>query len=79
MIDQSAPREGAQAVVFNVKGMHCSACVMTLEGLEDELAGIRSLKVSLHKQRAEIDYDEKISEDEIQQAFKRAGYGLARA
>ena len=66
--------------VFNVKGMHCSACVMTLEGLEDELAGIRSLKVSLHKQRAEIDYDEtKVSEDDIRRAFERAGYGLARA
>ncbi len=66
--------------VFSVKGMHCSACVMTLEGLEDELAGIRSLKVSLHKQRAEIDYDEtKISEDEIRRAFEREGYGLARA
>ena len=66
--------------VFNVKGMHCSACVMTLEGLEDELAGIRSLKVSLHKQRAEIDFDEKvISEDDIRRAFEREGYGLARA
>jgi copper chaperone CopZ len=64
--------------VFSVRGMHCSACVMTLEGLEDELAGIRSLKVSLHKQRAEIDYDEKkITEDGIRRAFERAGYGLA--
>jgi len=53
---------------------------MTLEGLEDELAGIRSLKVSLHKQRAEIDYDDKkISEDEIRSAFEGKGYGLARA
>ena len=66
--------------VFNVKGMHCSACVMTLEGLEDELPGIRSLKVSLHRQRAEIEYDEKkISENDIRQAFENAGYGLARA
>ena len=64
---------------FNVKGMHCSACVMTLEGLEDELKGIRSLKVSLHKQRAEIDYDEKaITEDEIWRAFEREGYQLVR-
>lgn len=66
--------------VFNVRGMHCSACVMTLEGLEDELTGIRSLKVSLHKQRAEIDYDESvISEDAIRRAFEREGYGLVRA
>ncbi len=66
--------------VFNVKGLHCSACVMTLEGLEDELPGIRSLKVSLHKQRAEIDYDEKqINEEDIRKAFEREGYSLARA
>jgi Cu+-exporting ATPase len=66
--------------VFNVKGMHCSACVRTRVGLEDELPGIRSLKVSLHKQRAEIDYDEKkINEDGIRKAFEREGYGLARA
>ena len=66
--------------MFSVKGMHCSACVMTLEGLEDELNGIRSLKVSLHKQRAEIDYDETtITEDEIRRAFEREGYGLKRA
>ena len=65
---------------FTVEGMHCSACVMTLEGLEDELKGIRSLKVSLHRQRAEIDYDEKaITEAEIRSAFEREGYGLARA
>jgi len=66
--------------VFNVKGMHCSACVMTLEVLEDELPGIRSLKVSLHKQRAEIDYDDqKIGEEDIRKAFEREGYGLVRA
>ena len=66
--------------VFNVKGMHCTACVMTLEGLEDELPGIRTLKVSLHKQKAEVDYDEKkITEDQIRAAFERQGYGLTRA
>lgn len=63
--------------MFDVKGMHCSACVMTLEGLEDELPGIRSLKVSLHRQRAEIEYDEtKINEEAIRKAFEREGYGL---
>ena len=65
--------------IFAVTGMHCAACVMRLEGLEDELPGVRSLKVSLHKERAEIDYDEnKISEDEIRRAFEREGYGLIR-
>ena len=65
--------------VFAVKGMHCSACVMTLEGLEDELPGVRSVKVSLHNERAQIEYDEsKISEDGIRQAFEREGYRLIR-
>ena len=65
--------------IFTVTGMHCAACVMRLEGLEDELPGVRSLKVSLHKQRAEIDYDErKVSEEDLRSAFKREGYGLSR-
>jgi len=34
--------------------------------------------VSLHKQRAEIDYDEKkVSADDIRRAFEREGYKLA--
>lgn len=66
--------------VFRVTGMHCSACVMLLEGLEDELPGVRSLRVSLRKQQADIDYDEsRVNEDDIRRAFEREGYGLSRA
>ncbi len=66
--------------VFGVTGMHCSACVMRLEGIEDELPGVRSLQVSLRKQQADIDYDEsRVTEEDIRRAFEREGYGLSRA
>ncbi len=66
--------------VFAVTGMHCSACVMRLEGLEDELPGVRSIRVSLHKQRAEIEYDERrIGFEALRQAFEGEGYGLRPA
>jgi copper chaperone CopZ len=64
--------------MFKVSGMHCSACVMKLEGIEDELPGVREVKVSLRKQQAEIQYDEKlVGEPQLRAAFEAAGYGLS--
>jgi copper chaperone len=61
--------------VFLVRDMHCSACVMRLEGLEDELPGVKSVRASYHKQRVEIEYDEKrLSEAEVVAAIQRLGY-----
>lgn len=63
--------------MFKVSGMHCSACVMKLEGIEDELQGVREVKVSLRKQEAEIQYDENVvGEPQLRAAFEAAGYGL---
>lgn len=62
---------------FRVSNLHCSACVMRLEGIEDELEGVREVKVSLAKQQAKIEYDEsRVSEEQVRTAFEKAGYGL---
>ena len=60
---------------FRVPDMHCSACVMKLEGLEDDLPGVRSIIGSYQKQSLVVEYDDgKISEDEIRKAIRRMGY-----
>ena len=51
--------------IFNVPDMHCSSCAMTLEGLEDELAGIKRISASYHKQRLEVEYDEKLLTSQV--------------
>jgi copper chaperone CopZ len=67
-------------VVFNVPDMHCSSCAMTLEGLEDELEGIKRISASYHKQRLDVEFDEKkLSSGQIVAAAKELGYTLVPA
>jgi copper chaperone CopZ len=62
-------------LVLNIPDMHCSACAMKLEGIEDDLPGILRIKASYHKQRLEIEFDEaQVSEVQILQEVKRLGY-----
>ena len=60
---------------FRVPDMHCSACVMILEGLEDSLTGIKSVYASYHKQEMQVTYDEtKLSEAKIISTAQELGY-----
>ena len=57
--------------------MHCPNCALTLEGLEDELNGIRRISASYRKQTLEVEYDEnKVEVGEIIQAAGQKGYTL---
>ena len=61
--------------VFSVPDMHCSACVMRLEGIEDELAGIRRITASYRKQQMEVEYDEtRVTDQQIVAAAQKHGY-----
>ena len=62
---------------FRVPDMHCPMCVMTLEGLEDTLPGIRRIAASYRKQRLEVEYDEtQVSEAQITAAVAALGYTI---
>ncbi len=61
--------------VFQCPEMYCSNCVMTLEGLEDSLDGVKRITASYHKQQMEVLYDEtRLSESEIIAAAKEVGF-----
>lgn len=48
---------------------------MRLEGLEDDLPGVRRIKASYQKQQMEVEYDEKqLTPDQIVFAIRRLGY-----
>jgi copper chaperone CopZ len=65
--------------VYDVPDMHCPACSMLLEGIEDDLPGIRRISASYHKQRLEVDFDEgQVSEAAIVTAANALGYHLIR-
>lgn len=46
--------------VFTVADMSCPNCAMHLEGLEDELQGVRSINASYKKLTMEVEFDEKL-------------------
>ena len=61
--------------VFRVTDMHCSNCVMRIEGLEDDLPGVQRVRASYKKQQVEVEYDEtKVSADQIVAAIQQMGY-----
>ena len=60
---------------FSVPDMHCTNCSMKLESIEDELAGIKEINASYHKQQMIVDFDEAVvSEAQIIAAAKKKGY-----
>jgi copper chaperone CopZ len=60
---------------FRVSDMHCPNCAMTLEGIEDDLPGIRQISASYQKMQMTVEYDEaKVSEAQILVAVKSKGY-----
>jgi copper chaperone CopZ len=60
---------------FRVSDMHCPNCAMTLEGIEDDLPGIKQINASYQKMQMTVEYDEaRVSEAQILEAVKRKGY-----
>ena len=60
---------------YQIADMHCSACAMRIESIEDDLEGVRSVKASYQKARMEVEFDEtRVSEAAIMEAVKKKGY-----
>ncbi len=58
--------------------MHCPACVMRLEGLEDDLPGIERVRASYQRGQMEVEYDERtITTAQIVAAVQRLGYTVS--
>jgi copper chaperone CopZ len=61
--------------VFRVADMHCSNCVMRIEGLEDDLPGVKRVVASYRKGQMTVEYDEtRLSEAQILAEVARLGY-----
>ena len=61
--------------VFRVPDMQCPNCAMHLEGLEDELPGVKRISASYKKLVMEVEFDEtKVSVEKIIRAANSLGY-----
>ena len=60
---------------FRVTDMHCTNCAMKIEGIEDDLPGVRSVSASYHKLQMIVEYDEsKVTDIQIVEAVQKKGY-----
>ena len=58
-----------------ISDMHCSSCAMRIEGIEDELPGIRQISASYRQGTVKVEYDpQQVSEREICTAIEKLGY-----
>ena len=60
---------------YRVEGMHCSNCAMIIEGIEDDLLGIKQISASYQKGQMVVEFDElKVGEAQILAAVEKRGY-----
>ena len=60
---------------FQIQGMHCVGCAMTIDGALEDLPGVRSASTNYARQIADVEYDDRqVSEAQIVEAIREAGY-----
>jgi copper chaperone CopZ len=61
--------------IFTITGMHCTSCAMNIDGELEDTGKIKDVKTNYAKATTEVTFDrEHISEEEIIETIKKAGY-----
>jgi Cu+-exporting ATPase len=61
--------------VFKIIDMHCTSCAMTIDGDLEDTGHVKSSKTNYAKAQTEVEFDPaKITEEEIFEVIKKAGY-----
>lgn len=60
---------------FQLEGLHCTSCVMNLEGMEEDAPGIHKVNADFKSSRMRVEFDEsKQSVEGIQALVSEMGY-----
>ena len=60
---------------FQIQGMHCVGCAMTVDGAVEDLPGVKSANTNYARQTADVEFDEKkVTATQIIAAIEQAGY-----
>jgi len=62
--------------IINVKGMHCSSCSNRIEQELTGMKGVRSASVDLVKNNVVVEHDSAVSEDNLKDGVRKAGYSV---
>lgn len=65
---------------FQVIGMHCVGCAMSIDGVLEDLPGVKSAATNYARQFVEVNYDEnQVTEKLIISAIQTEGYTASLA
>jgi P-type Cu+ transporter len=59
---------------ISIEGMHCASCASNAERSLKKVKGVDEANVSVMTNKAIIEVDERVPEEELKKAISRAGY-----
>jgi P-type Cu+ transporter len=61
-------------IKMSISGMHCGSCAGNIERSLKKVSGVKEVSVSAVTNKAFVEIDEKVSEEEMKKAVSKAGY-----
>jgi copper chaperone CopZ len=62
-------------IKLQISGMHCTACVMNIDGELEDTKGVKSASTNYAKQTSEVEFDpEFLTENKILEIIESLGY-----
>lgn len=75
MLGLFTKKKKGEHVTFSIVGMHCTSCVINIDGELEETEGVLSSSTSYAKATTTVTFDpSKITKEKLREAIKKAGY-----
>ena len=59
-----------------IDGMHCASCASNVEKSLKKVSGVKEVSISIMTNKAIIETDENVSDEDLKKAVSRAGYKI---
>lgn len=65
-------------IKLTIQGMHCASCASNIERAVKSLKGVKSVSVSAITNKALVESEDNVSEEELKKAVAKAGYRVLK-
>lgn len=59
---------------ITIEGMHCASCASNVEKSLKKIEGVKDVSVSLMVKKGYVEFEDKVSDEEIKKAVSKVGY-----
>lgn len=63
---------------ITIEGMHCASCASNVERVLKKISGVSEANVVLMLNKANIQADDSVSEEEVKKAVSKLGYKVSK-